>query len=75
MNDCITCGRQIRLRSVLTSWNRKRGTSHWLEPKEAPDCICLKDFCWTKWRADKTKPTITEQKLAEWDAANPKKLA
>lgn len=56
---------------MLTRFNGKRGCSHWLEPKEGPDCICLKDFCWTKWRADKSQPTITETEKARWNDANP----
>ena len=71
MNDCITCGRKIRFRSVRTSFNRKQGCSHWLEPAEGGDCICLKAFCWTKWKSDKSRPSITEKKIAEWDAQNP----
>jgi len=71
MNDCITCGRKIRFHSVKVSFNGKRGCSHWLTPAEGGECICLKDFCWTKWRADKSRPTITEKKVAEWNGANP----
>lgn len=71
MNNCITCGRTIRLASMRASINRKRGMSHWLEPREGEACICLKDFCWTKWLSDKSRPTITEKKIAEWNAQNP----
>jgi hypothetical protein len=71
MNDCITCGRAIRLASMRASINRKRGMSHWLEPREGGTCICLKDFCWTKWLSDKSRPTITEKKIAEWNVQNP----
>jgi hypothetical protein len=74
MNDCITCGRAIRMRSTLVRFNGKQGCSHWLEPVEGSDCICLKDFCWTKWRSDKTTPTITDTEKARWNDANPSTL-
>lgn len=72
MNDCITCGRKVRLRTVRTSFNRKQGVSHWLEVDDSgyQPCPCLKDFYWTKWKADKTRPTITEKKIAEWNTQN-----
>jgi hypothetical protein len=70
MNDCITCGRAIRMRSMLMRFNGKQGTNHWLEPKGGGDCPCLKDFCWTKWRADKTVPTVTDIEKAKWNNMN-----
>lgn len=70
MNDCITCGRGIRMRSQRVSFNRKRGCAHWLETAEGEQCICLKSFCWTKWLSDKSKPSVTDKKIAEWNAAN-----
>lgn len=74
MNDCITCGRKIRLRSIKTSFNRKQGCAHWLEPSEGGECVCLKGFCWTKWRSDKSRPSVTENKIAEWNVENPHRV-
>lgn len=71
MNDCITCGRRVRLGHCRVSINRKRGMAMWIEPAEGDNCPCLKEWEWTKWKADKTKPSITEKKITEWNAANP----
>ena len=68
MDPCKICGREIRLASMKVSINRARGCAHWLETKDSPQCPCLKDWAWTKWRAAKAVPTITEQKIAEWNA-------
>ena len=70
MNPCITCGRNIRFRSLRVSFNRKQGCSHWLEPAEGEKCICLKDYCCVKWKADKSKPTETEKLISRWNDAN-----
>lgn len=70
MNDCKMCGREIRLRVMKISFNRKRGVAAWLEPKDGEKCPCLEDWIWEKWRSDKSKPTITERKIAEWNALN-----
>lgn len=57
---------------MRVSFNRKRGMAHWLDNSDGdPDCPCLKDWAWTKWRADKSKPTETEKRVAAWNSANP----
>ena len=68
MKSCAICGREVRLRVVRGTINRKRGVGCWLEPADGEQCPCLKDWLWDKMVADKTKPSITERKLAEWDA-------
>lgn len=74
MNNCTTCGRGIRLAAMKVSVNRTRGTAHWLNNTDGDaNCPCLEPWVWTKWRADKRAPTITDQKVAEWNAANPTK--
>ena len=52
--------------------NGRMGTGHWLELSNGELCICLKDWVWDKLRADKTAPSITERKIAQWNAENPK---
>lgn len=70
MNDCITCGRRIRFRAMKVTVNRKRGCAHWLEPADGETCPCLKDWAWTKWRSDKSRPTETEKRIAAWNEQN-----
>ena len=67
MKPCKTCGRQIRYCVMRVSFNRKRGVACWLQPADGENCPCLKDWCWTKWRSDKSRPSITDRKLAEWE--------
>jgi hypothetical protein len=70
MNDCATCGQSVRLGTMRVSMSRKRGVAHWIELADGTQCVCLKEYCWTKWRADKRRPSISEQKIAEWNSAN-----
>lgn len=71
MNPCVTCGREIRLRAMRVSVNRKRGCANWLAPQNGPNCICLDDYAVTKWRSDKSRPTVTDKMIAEWNSKNP----
>jgi len=71
MNDCRTCGLPIRLRAMRVSFNRRRGTAHWLEAVGNKNCPCIKNWVWTKWRADKQRPTVTDQAIAKWNVQNP----
>jgi hypothetical protein len=56
---------------MCVSVNRIRGVAMWLAAEGGDPCPCLKDWTWTKWRRDKQLPSITDQKIAEWNAANP----
>ena len=70
-NPCLQCGKEVRLRAMRGTVNRKRGVGYWLELAEGETCPCLKPWLCDVMKADKRKPSNLEKMQEKWNAENP----